>query len=265
MTFLAVDDEKLALCALTDALRASAPEAEVVSFRSAAEALDWARTAPFDAAFLDIEMREMNGLALAKELKDLSADANIVFVTGYTEYALDAMNLFASAYLLKPVTPDKIQRALANLRHPVAAAEHPERLRVQCFGKFEVFSGGKPLAFSRSRSKELLAFLVDRCGAGSTMPEIADALWEDGQYGVSRRNQIHAFLSDLTRTLEGAGAKDVLLRQYNSYAVDTARLDCDFYRCLQNDPAAINAYHGEYMSQYPWAELTTGSLTQKLL
>ena len=115
MKILAVDDEKIALEALEDALRKALTDSEICAFRTSAEALECAGKTSFDVAFLDIE----NGLELAKRLKDIKSDINIVFVTGYSEYALDALNLYVSGYILKPVTPEKVTDALAHLRTPV--------------------------------------------------------------------------------------------------------------------------------------------------
>ena len=71
-----------------------------------------------------------------------------------------------------------IRRELDDLRRPVKR-EDDGRLRVQCFGNFEVFRGGRPLAFSRSKTKELFAYLVNRRGAVCTVQALAAVLWED--------------------------------------------------------------------------------------
>ncbi|MDD3336227.1 MAG: response regulator [Eubacteriales bacterium] len=264
MMILCADDEPLALDVLTEAVKTAAADAEVNAFDNAFQLLDFAKTVHCDIAFLDIEMRDMSGLVLAKHLKDYQPKINIVFVTGYGQYTANAIGLRASGYVLKPATPAKIREELENLRNPVPKAP-TNLLRVQCFGSFEVYQKGKPLPFSRHRSKELFAYLINRRGTGSSMKEIAAVLWEDGVFDRSRRNQLHTFLSELSKTLDEAGAGNVLIRQYNSYAVDPRQVDCDYYRCLQNDPAAINAYCGEYMAQYSWAEFTAGVLTRKLL
>lgn len=72
-----------------------------------------------DIAFLDIKMRGMTGIELARQLKDIQGDINIIFVTGFSEYSLNAFRLYASDYLLKPATPDAVRQALGHLRTPV--------------------------------------------------------------------------------------------------------------------------------------------------
>jgi hypothetical protein len=117
-------------------------------------------------AFLDVKMPGMTGLEMAKRVKELSPHTNIVFVTAYSEYSLDAMRLRASGYVLKPATGEAVETELENLRFPVKTAA-ASRLRVQCFGNFEVYADGQPLRFEFSRTKELFAYLVDRRGAAA--------------------------------------------------------------------------------------------------
>jgi two-component system LytT family response regulator len=265
MRILAVDDEEIALKNLELVMRQCGIEHEVQYETSPAQALKWLEKNAVDAALLDISMRQMNGLLLAKEIKDKYPKCAIIFVTGYAEYAVQAFVLKASGYLVKPVEAEDLQRELDYIQSGAPREIAPtHRLHVQCFGNFEVFIDGDPLSFPRQKSKELFAYLIDRRGAQCTMSEIADILWEDGKYDISRNNQIHSFLHDLAKALEEHGQGDILLRRRNAIAVDVSKLDCDVYRCLDGDPAAINAYTGEYMSQYSWAEFTAGTLVRIL-
>lgn len=56
-------------------------------------------------AFLDIQMRNINGVELAKEIKLLNPQINIVFTTGYTDFMKDALEMLVSGYVMKPITP----------------------------------------------------------------------------------------------------------------------------------------------------------------
>lgn len=66
----------------------------------------------YDIAFLDIEMPEMDGITLARKLRELSRDLNIVFLTGHVEYALEGYEVNALRYLTKPVREDKLKEVL---------------------------------------------------------------------------------------------------------------------------------------------------------
>lgn len=265
MRIVAVDDEEMALKNLELKIRQCQPVSQLITYTSPVRALEWLKENTVDAALLDISMRQMDGLTLAKELKQLQPSCAIVFVTGYAEYAVKAFALKANGYLIKPVNTEELQQEINYICNEKQRKLPPsDKLRVQCFGSFEVFVKGKPLAFSRQKSKELFAYLIDRRGAQATMAEIASILWEDGRYDSSRNSQIHSFLHDLGKTLMAVGEKDIILRRRNAIAVDVSRIECDSYACLDGDPAAINAYFGEYMSQYPWAEFTTGSFAKLL-
>ena len=133
MNIIAVDDEKLALDTLVDSIEKTVAEAQVHGFRNPADARDFVRENGCDIAFLDIKMRGMNGLELARQLKDISGEINIIFVTGYSEYSLDAFRLYASDYLLKPATPDAVRKALGHLRTPVRPAQ-TQKIRLGAFG-----------------------------------------------------------------------------------------------------------------------------------
>ena len=239
MKILCVDDELLALEMLEEAVREAQPDADVKAFRKQSELLAEAESGGCDIAFLDIHMRGMNGVELAKKLKELNPKMNIIFVTGFDAYTGDAMKLHASGYIMKPVTKEKIEEELADLRFPIEP-KSGAILRVQCFGNFDVFTpDGKPVHFERSKSKEVFAYLVHRRGSSCTVKEIAAALFEDEPYDLKQQ----AYLQ-----------KKCVNKSYNSLSVNVDTLDCDYYRFTELDAGAVNAYQSEYMSQYYWAE-----------
>ena len=118
MRIIAVDDEKLALDALLGSIRKAAPEAEIYGFNDAAEALNFLKDQPCEVAFLDVEMPEMNGVELAKRMKMIYPNINIIFSTGYDQYRGVAFGLHASGYLTKPILPEDVRWELADLRRP---------------------------------------------------------------------------------------------------------------------------------------------------
>lgn len=263
MRVICADNEKFALDILERAVREAAPDAEIRSCLKVSEVLHAVREENFypEVAFLDIEMPGMTGLELAAELKKTLPDINIVFVTGYSEYALEAMRLRPSGYVMKPVTKEKILDELEHLRHPLQRQR--KSVRIQCFGNFEVFLNDRPLTFSRSKAKELLAYLVDRRGAGAERTEIATVLWENAEYDRSHQMQLNVIRSELIRTLKEAGIEDILVRSRNSLAVDPGKFDCDYYQAMEGDVTALNQFHGEYMCQYSWAEFTVGTIAAR--
>ena len=176
MKIIALDDEELALEGLMDAIRACAPNAELHGFSYPEDVLAFLQDHSCDVAFLDVEMAGLNGVELAEQLKLHNPDINLIFATGFSRYQGSAFDLHASGYLMKPITVEKVKKELANLRRPVP---EEKRIQVQCFGNFEVYLDGIPLEFKYHKTKELLAYLVDRKGALCTNGEIITNLFGD--------------------------------------------------------------------------------------
>ena len=247
MLFLAVDDENLQLNKLVDAIKEASPGSEIISFNNPVIALESIKNLKIDVAFLDIEMAGMNGVELAKKLKSINPLINIIFVTGYTEYALDAYNIHASGYLTKPVNAEKIKAELSDLRFPMPDVDKKSDLRIQCFGVFEIFYKEQPVKFSRSKSKELLAYLVDKRGAVIPVKELSIALFNE-----EKASYIRNLVADISKTLKDIDCEEIFIKRFNGYAIDVNKVKCDYYDYLDNKPYAVKSYLGEYMSQYAW-------------
>ena len=254
MRILCVDDEPLMLKMLEMAIREAKPDADLTVHNKQKDLLEDARQNGCDIAFLDIHMRGMNGVELAKELKAVNPKMNIIFVTGFSEYAGDAMSLHASGYIMKPVTKEKIEKELADLRFPIVP-KSSALLRVQCFGNFDVFlPDGSHMHFERQRSKEVFAYLVHRQGSSCSTREIAAALFEDEPFDKKQQNYVQQLIHAMIKSLKKVGAEKAVTRSYNALAVNPDVLDCDYYRFKELDAGAVNAYQNEYMSQYYWAD-----------
>ena len=261
MKVIVVDDEELLLEDLLLQLQEVPSVISTVGFTDPEKALEYILHTEVHVAFLDINMCGMDGLTLAAHIQREKPAVSIIFLTGYGEYAVDAFKLRASGYIMKPANSEDIITELSNLR-PVGPRHDLGRLRVQTFGCFEVFANGAPLRFSRSRSKELFAYLVDRRGASVSIAELASALWEERDFDKSLRNQIHTFMSDIVAALKAVGAAEVVIKHRNSFAVNVDGLECDYYRYLEGDPQAVKSFTGEYMANYSWAEYTTAQLVR---
>lgn len=254
MKILAVDDEPLALEMLVQAIEEAKPGAEVEGFRKPLDLLDYAKENGCEIAFLDIHMRGMTGVELAKSLKEVNPKMNIIFVTGFDQYTGDAMQLRASGYIMKPVTKEKIEAELLELRFPIVPKENA-KLKVQCFGNFDVFTpDGKPVHFERSKSKEVFAYLIHKHGSSCTTKEIAAILFEDAPYDNKQQAYVQKINSALIKTMKNIGCKDVINKKYNSLSVNCDMIDCDYFRFFELDSGAVNSYNCEYMEQYYWAD-----------
>jgi two-component SAPR family response regulator len=254
MRILCIDDEPLMLKMLEKSIKKARPDADVTAHKKQSELLEDAKNNGCDIAFLDIHMYGMNGVELAKKLKELNPKMNIIFVTGFSEYKGDAMDMKASGYIMKPVTAEEVKAELDDLRFPIIP-KSDALLRVQCFGNFEVFMpDGGIMKFERSKSKEIFAYLVHRQGSSCSTREIAAVLFEDEPYDDKQQNYVQQLIYSMLTSLKKAGVGDVIVRSRNALAVNTKLLDCDYYRFKELDAGAVNAFQNEYMSQYYWAD-----------
>ncbi len=254
MKIIIVDDEEYLRDELRDALERVIPNNEYAfadGFDSAVKQFDSQR---FDIAFLDIQMPGKNGLSLAQQIKKISPKTNIIMVTAYSEYALDALKLFVSGYIMKPVTDDELRSVLNNLRTSVKENTARGILEVKCFGNFEVFSDGKPMKFKRSKEKELLAYLISLKGASANRNEICAYIFEDAVTADKAVLNFKTVVSALKKDLYRLGAGDALIHSNNSYAINTDSVKCDYYDYITGKADKANCYHGEFMKQYSWAE-----------
>ena len=266
MKIIAVEDEKLALEGLMTEIALAAPDAEISGFRSGGDALEYcAGHDVIDVAFLDIEMRGMNGIDLGKKLLELYPDINLIYTTGYSDYAVKAIDLRCSGYILKPVTAEKIDRELDNLRNPVRE-DTKKKLYAKAFGRFEVFVDGYPLKFKYQKTRELLAYLIDRRGEIASNADIVSVLWDDDSPDSSHVSYLKNIRTDLLKSLEESGCTDCIVRHRGGMGIITSAIDCDYYDYLDNIgmEGADRLFKGEYMSQYSWGEYTLASLYGRL-
>ncbi len=254
MIAIAVDDERPMLQALAQAVEASPDIRQVHTFSTCTSTLEWLEYNAADVAFLDIHMRGIGGLALAEKISQLQPSCKIVFCTGYEQYALDAIHLHCSGYLIKPITAEAVQKELDHIKKQPLGNK---KLTVKCFGSFEVLCNGRALTFKRTKAKELLAVLVDRNGAGMTGKQICAVLWPEDSDDSKNMDYFRHLVQDLRNTLDAVGAEGVLCHKQYQYRIDPAQINCDYHNYLQY---GTPAFFGEYMTQYSWAESTCGLL-----
>ena len=265
MKVIAADDERISLTYLSELIRGDSSEAEVVSCRNAAEVRRELEGA--EVLFIDTDLRDCPWMDLCREAQAVNPNINLIITSSYPDEAYDAISLRPSGFLLKPLSEEAVRTELEELRYLYPTEQEPEsdsRLRIQAFGNFEVYGpDGYPLSFQYAKSRELLAYLVDRRGTFCSNAEISTALWGEDSVD-SKRSYLKNIRSDLVNTLEQAGYPDVLIRRRGVIAVVSENIHCDYYDWLARKRSAANSYRGEYMSQYAWAEATNTQLKEQI-
>ena len=254
MKILAVDDEIIALEGLVKSIKEADKTSKVFGFRFSDEAIEFMKTNICDVAFLDIEMVGMNGVNLAYELIKINPNINIIFSTGYGHYRDVAFDMHASGYIVKPITTEKVKRELQNLRKPVLEVN---KLQIEVFGNFEVYFEGKPVKFKYSKTKELLAYLVDRKGALCSLHELMAILFEDDD---GHETYFKSIRKDLLETLKSLDCSNVINIQRGKLGISKENVYCTYFDYLDGKVKLNEVYKGEYMTQYSFSEYTNANL-----
>ena len=267
---IAVDDEPAALKWFAR-IAANHPNLEVGGlFSSAAKAVAFVQDHEVDAAFLDVEMPEMIGLDLARELQAINPEIRIVFITGHSQYAISAFRVRAFGYLLKPLDPDEfadqvghlVKLSLHRMREPDS-----RRLHVTCFGQFTVrqTEGAAAIRWKTAKAEELFALLVYYQGRSRARDILIDQLWPQlDPYKAA--NLFRVTCTYIRSALNDLGFANIVDRELDGYRVNTALLDCDLYRFRQVMRSHLNSslpeletttalYGGAYLEgkAYDWA------------
>lgn len=166
MKVILVDDEQYSLRVLEKMLSGEEGVEIVASYTDPKKALEELDETDPQLAFLDIEMPGMNGLELGEQLINRKPELAIIFVTAYSEYALDAFEVSAIDYLLKPVNGKRLKSALQRLETRLlreqtnSQAGYGEVLRLKSFGGFEIYDPqGEVISWRTKKAKELFVYL----------------------------------------------------------------------------------------------------------
>ena len=113
-----VDDNKILLTDSLAVLEEVIPSATITGFIWPKEAVEYAKANPVALAILDIELGTASGLNLCHELLEINPRTNVVYLTAYPDYSLDAWGTEACGFMVKPLTAESIRVQLGKLRYP---------------------------------------------------------------------------------------------------------------------------------------------------
>ena len=261
MTILAVEPRPEALKQIVDTIMALLPDCDLMCFGDSPEALGAAREREVDIAFLNTHLPEMGGLDLGRYLKELYPMVNLIFLTDTRDDSFEAMAMHASGYLLSPASSTAVQRELEDLRYPESRKKQ-KRVFAQTFGNFELFVDGKPVNFKYTKTKEIVALLVNNRGAQTTNGEIIASLWEDDGDPEKKASYLSNLRQDLQNTFSRLKLNGIILKQRGSLAIAADSIECDLYDWLEKKQDSRYHYLGDYMNQFSWAEFVHAELDE---
>ncbi len=214
----------------------------------------------YDAVLTDTKWKNGDGLKVARYVHDVVPQTKVIFVTDRSEFAVPAFRTRAYGYLLSPVSEKELAEEFADLGIGTDGARR-HTVEAKTFGNFELLCDGKSVRFARSKTKELIAYLVDRRGTAATSSELIVNLWEDKNVDKTTRSMLHNLVSDLKKAFAELGISYVLDFRHNAFRIDDKAIVCDCYDLLDGKSAG-DRFTGEYMAAYPWAEMTAGTLAE---
>lgn len=206
-----VDDEALARSEIRFLLNEAGQVEVVAEATSVREAIEKLKKHPCDGVFLDISMPEATGMQLAEAFQHLKRPPAVVFVTAYSEYALDAFKVNAVDYLLKPVEAKRLAQAIARMQEHVALrmpAKKTECILVEEDGRKRLV-GADEVCFILARGD--CAYLQTETGRYLTMASLAQLEKRLGCHGFCRVHRGYLVNLSMIEEIEPAPRGSLLL------------------------------------------------------
>lgn len=161
-----------------------------------------------DVVFLDIEMPEMSGLELASRLLEQDDELMVVFVTGYNQYALEAFQVNALDYILKPVTSNTVHKCISRLNKLKESSNAKKTSgigkKIRCFGDFEVLGDRGSVKWATRKVEEMLAYFIIHRDSNIEAWQLGEALWPEEDSEKVKSN-VHTTLYRLRKTIKEEG------------------------------------------------------------
>ncbi len=227
MVAIVIDDEILAVEHIDRLLRKAG--LSVFGFTNPVEALESQQVKSADVAFLDIEMPVISGLRLAERLQEINADCEVVFITGHNQYAVEAFDVNALDYLLKPVTTGQVDRAIKRIikrrgkREELSAGKESTRntIRITLFGKMSVSMGEvkKSLRFMTVKGAEIFCFMLLKKENEVSKWKLIDEIWPNKDLDKGDIN-LRSTVSRLNKTFRENGIRIAMKSTRNGYRLE---------------------------------------------
>ncbi|WP_083205256.1 response regulator [Bacillus sp. FJAT-27264] len=260
MKAIVVDDELL-VTEQIDRMLASAGVKVLGCCVNPHEALGMAKELMPDVLFLDIEMPELSGLEIAERVYADKLDMEVVFITAYNQYAIDAFRVNALDYLLKPLMEEDLQRSLERVgkrrqRRGENAGNGGQKSAVAyLFGKFALHMDvdPEPVRWVTSKCAELLAYmLLQPRDKEVSKWELFEALWpalDVEKAGINLRSTV----SRINKTLRDCRSGMSLASVRNGYKLvlsdEALALDADELELFVLDAVRIDPDNLVYVEQ----------------
>ncbi len=227
-----VDDEKPALRELEFLLSKYSGITVAGMCKDPFEAMENIKLVKPDVVFLDINMPKLTGIDAASRILDSSPDTDIVFVTAYDRYAIEAFELHALDYILKPVESERFEKTIERIikKRPHGRTVNSQRLVIKCLGGLQMgWEGEESVKWRTEKTKELFVFLLANNGRGISKEELLDRLWDEEDHDKAIK-QLYNGIYYIRKTLETHGIDRSHINIDNNYCLKLGKVYYDVAR-----------------------------------
>lgn len=272
MKVILVDDEPIALEVLGSILSTYEDINILGSYIDPIVALKELKELQPDVIFLDIEMGATNGLEMAQLFLEQHNSVEIVFITAYSQYAVDAFEVNAMDYLLKPIQEKRLYKTIERLRERTNKNHIKDnkinilenKLKIKSFGVFEVLDNfDNPLIWRTQKTKELFAYLWGQEERQVSKILIMETIFPDKDLDKAIA-LLHTTIYQLRKSLEKLGHSNGIVYFNDSYQLNVPIVsDFDELNKIVHSNAfneedikkILNIYKGDFLEEegYHWA------------
>ncbi len=234
MKVILIDDEKTMLLIMKKMI-SKIPDIEIIgSFQSTGEAFEFIKGNKVDMAFVDINMPEENGLDFARRVSAEIGDIAVAFMTAHKEYALEAFEVHAIDYIVKPISQARLENSIQRAKQRFITSFYyrenltAPKLSVYCLGGMEVICKGVgTVQFGSSKSIELLAYLLMKNNRYVSKWSIMEDVFR-GMPPQNAETYLNTTVYKLRKALEPCGMKSAIKSADESYKIDIEEIYVDF-------------------------------------
>lgn len=268
ITAILIDDEKPALRELKFFLDAYSEISILGMYKKPLEAIAAVRDQKPDVVFLDINMPKLMGTDAASRILDASPKTDIVFVTAYDKYAVEAFEIHALDYILKPIEIGRFEKTIQRLlekksnRSINEIDRNQKKLNVKCFGKLKVgWETGEPIKWRTEKTRALFVYMLCNGNRDISKEEMADKLWPEEEPDKAMK-QLYNGVYYIRKALERYGIDRTLISINSSYHMVLGEVNWDFERfcALHKNLNNLNLTELTEMEELYTGELLEGEI-----
>ncbi len=261
-----IDDEEPAILEMEYLLKEYPQISIIGKYTNPLKAIEELAVKKPQVVFLDINMPQMNGMDVASAMLDKSPNSDIIFVTAYDKYAVEAFEIHALDYILKPVTEERFTKTISHVlkRGKNECRDDEKKLIITCFGEFQLArKDEEPIKWRSEKTKELFCFLLLNSNRQVSRDELIDTLWYDTDFNKAIHH-LHNGIYYIRKSLRDYGIHASEIELTGSYRLklgealyDVAEFakhvaTADGVSSKTQFEQAVKLYKGDYMERADW-------------